>query len=348
VNADGGRDAGTLLDAFEVTRSRPANLRPEDDSLFSHEYRRSFGPTRIYTFRNVRLTADGVVIRKLRAASELRFVPQEQLGPRYVARSLARRTRRFDRDGERYVTAFNRWSANNYFHWTCDVLPRIYLARHLIEGATFVLPASHAVPFVEESLTAFEPKAIEYFGVDEVARFRELTVPGHIAVTGNYHEPTMRELAAFLERSLTTPRAVATDRARLVYVTRRNAKHRYVLNEDEVVAVLRRYGFEVVENEGMSFQEQVELYSGTRALVGIMGANLTNVLFMRPGSALLQLSRAGDASNHLYYALAAAKGVRFYYQWCPYVDAGFGIRWNVTVDPDELARNVEAMLGQTE
>lgn len=337
---------GVLLDAFEVTRPEPANLRPEDDALFRHEYRRSFGPTRVYTFRNVRLTADGVVIRGLRAAEELRYVPQERMGPRYVARSLARRVRRFERDGERYVTAFNRWSAGNYFHWTCDVLPRIYLARDAVEGATFVLPTSHAVPFVEESLAAFSPKAIEYFDVDEVARFRELTVPGHIALTGNYHEPTMRELAAFLERSLAR-RAAAADASRLVYVTRRNAQHRYVLNEDEVVAVLGRYGFEVVENEGLSFREQVELYAGTRALVGIMGANLTNVLFMRPGSALLQLSRAGDASNHLYYALAAAKGVGFYYQWCPYADAGFGIRWNITVDPDELARNVEAMLEAT-
>jgi capsular polysaccharide biosynthesis protein len=339
-----GRNAATLLDAFEVTRDEPANLRPEDDALFRHEYRRSFGPTRMYTFRNVRLTADGVVIHKRKAVPELRFVPQERLGLRYVARSLVRRARDFDREDERYVTAFNRWSANNYFHWTCDVLPRVYLARHVVEGATFVLPRSHAVPFTEESLRAFAPKTIEYFDVDEVARFRELTVPGHIAVTGNYHEPTMRELAGFLERSLADTRAAATERARLVYVTRRTAKHRYVVNEDDVVSLLEHYRFETVANEDLTFADQVRLYSRTKALVGIIGANLTNVLFMPAGSSLLQLSRAEDASNHLYYALAAAKGVHFFYQPCEYVDAGFGARWNLTVDLDELERNVEAML----
>jgi capsular polysaccharide biosynthesis protein len=339
-----GDERRRLLDAFTVRRDRPANLRPEDERLFRHEYERSFGPTDVFTLRNVHLTGDGVFIRGLRPLRELRYVPQEKMGPRYVARSLLRRRRRFDADGTRYVTAFNRWSPGNYFHWMCDVLPRVLLVRDVVEGATFVLPSSHAVHFVEDSLAPFAPAAVEFFSPDELAYFREVIVPGHIALTGNYHEPTMRALAEFLRRSLAGDTRAAPDDGPLVYVTRKSAQHRYVLNEAEVVDVVRGHGFEVVANEELSLAGQIALYSRARALIGIMGANLTNVLFMPPRSALLQLTRAGDASNHLYYALAEAMGVRFYYQQCAAVEGGFGIRWNLTVDANELDANIRALL----
>jgi capsular polysaccharide biosynthesis protein len=131
---------------------------------------------------------------------------------------------------------------------------------------------------------------------------------------------------------------------RRVYATRRQARHRYVANEDDVAALLESHGFETVENERLSLDEQIALYAETSILVGVMGANLTNVLFMEPRSAVLQLTRMGDASNHLYYSLASSKGVRFYYQQSLYVDAGWGIRWNLTVDLDELEANLTRIL----
>jgi len=334
--------SASLLDAFEVTRPKPENLRPEDDALFRHEYRRRFDRTDLHVLRDVLLTPEGVFVRRFRAVPELRYVPQEKMGPRYVAPKLLKRRRRFDTPGERYVTAFNRWSAGNYFHWTCDVLPRVYLAREHVEGGVFVLPESHRHAFVEESLEPFGAKRIEYFGPDEVASFAEVVVPGHIGITGNYHEPTMRQLARFLRGRLGVAEAPPD---RLVYVTRRGSQHRYVANEEELLPVLERHAFEVVVNEGLPFAEQVRLYSRVRALVGIMGANLANTLFMPAGGALLQLSRRGDAANHAYYSLASAKGVRFYYQQCDWVEAGYGIRWNLTVDPEELDRTLGVVLG---
>jgi capsular polysaccharide biosynthesis protein len=224
----------------------------------------------------------------------------------------------------------------------CDVLPRIYLARSYVEGSTLVLPSSHDVPFVERSVAPFGLAGIAFFEPRTIASVRDAVIPGHIATTGNYHEPTMRALATLLRRHVLGGDASAP--RRLVYVSRRRSAFRYVLNEDAVIEVVTRYGFEIVENEGLSFEEQVALYSETRFLIGIIGANLTNVMFMQPGGALLELAREGDAHNHLYWALAAAVGVRFGYQHCAYEDTREGDYWNLTVDPDLLARNIERML----
>jgi capsular polysaccharide biosynthesis protein len=333
-----------LLDGFHSVRPAPANLRREDEHLFRHEYERPFGPTDLYELRDVHVTADGVFVHGLRVVPELLYIPGEltQGRLRYAVKARLRPRARFDDPGARYFTAFNRWSPGNYFHWLGDVLPRVYLAREQVEGAVVVLPATHRVPFVESSLGPFRPARTAYFEPGRTAFFREVAVPGHVALTGNYHEPTMRELAGFLWESL----GARPTGGRLVYVTRRRAQHRFVLNEDDVITVVRRHGFEVVENEGLSFEGQVALYAGASAYVGIMGANLANVLFMPPRSALLELRRRDDASNHLFFSFAAAKGVDYYYQQCDWVEAGWGIRWNLTVDLDELDANLELMLGR--
>jgi capsular polysaccharide biosynthesis protein len=46
----------------------------------------------------------------------------------------------------------------------------------------------------------------------------------------------------------------------LIYISRANAKHRRVLNEDQVIKYLAKFGFNTVFLEDMSFREQVELF----------------------------------------------------------------------------------------
>ena len=332
-----------LLDPFTVERPAPANLAPGDDALFAHEYRRSFGPTELHVLHDVQLTSDGAFIRGLRVVPEVEFMPGVvKLGPRYVLGSLRRRRRLLVEPGGRYIAAFNCWSGNNYFHWMCDVLPRLYLIRDLVAGSTLVLPASHDVPFVAKTLAPLAPGRVVFFDPAETVTLREVTVPGHVAVTGNYHEPTMRGLAALLCAALGVEAGAGGGRR--IYVTRQKAAHRHVLNETDVVDLVRAYGFEIVANEDLSFEEQVELHAGTEALIGIIGANLTNIMFMPPGSSVLQLSRRDDAHNHCYYSLAAAAGVRFLYQHCDFEDTRPGDYWNLTVDLGLLEENLKQML----
>ena len=333
-----------LLEPFEVIRPRPANLRPEDNRLFEHEYRRRFAGTDLYALHDVLATSDGAFIKSGQTIQALRHAADETLsmGRLYSARhTFLSPRKRFDDESKTYVCAFNRWSATNYFHWMCDVLPRVYLARNTVDGCTFVLPANHTAPFISASLAPFRPASVEYFHRLCVAHFNDVIVPGHVAVSGNYHDETIRELSRFLVDAYDSP---GGDRSRRIYVTRRKASFRYIENESEVLDVVKRYGFDVVANEDLSFEEQVVLYSRTRFLVGIIGANLTNVMFMEPGAALLQFTRSDDAHNHSYYSLAAAKGVRFYYQHAPYVDTRPGEYWNLRIAIDALENNIEKML----
>lgn len=56
------------------------------------------------------------------------------------------------------------------------------------------------------------------------------------------------------------------------YVSRRFAKHRRVVNEDEVVAELKKLDFQIIEFEDMDLQQQLRLVSNAKLAVIPMGA----------------------------------------------------------------------------
>ena len=75
-----------------------------------------------------------------------------------------------------------------------------------------------------------------------------------------------------------------------LYVTRRNAVSRRLINEDDFVEKIRNvFEFRVIENESLSLKEQLIEYSNAEFVAGPHGAGLTNIIFSRNPRALLEL-----------------------------------------------------------
>ena len=69
-------------------------------------------------------------------------------------------------------------------------------------------------------------------------------------------------------------------------------KSRYIVNSDEVILALKnRFGGQVrqIAFEGLDFTEQVEAMSDVKLFVTPHGAGVTNIVFMPPGSALIEI-----------------------------------------------------------
>ena len=64
-----------------------------------------------------------------------------------------------------------------------------------------------------------------------------------------------------------------------LYVSRNRAKTRHLTNEAEIISVVERHGFVVVEPESLSFYQQIGLFRSARLVVGNCGAALTNTAF---------------------------------------------------------------------
>lgn len=180
------------------------------------------------------------------------------------------------------VAVVGAYLSNNYYHWLVDIVPRLRLLGDRLRTVDHVVvPASQ--PFQRDCLAAagvpmdrvIEPHRALHLIADEL--IVPSLVPRASAVTVDYLQGLFRG-----HRSESLP-------ARRLYATRSNMWRRRVANEDELVAALSPLGFESVVMDGLPVAEQARLFSEAEAVVGPNGSALANIVFIQPGSVLVEL-----------------------------------------------------------
>ncbi len=158
--------------------------------------------------------------------------------------------------------------------------------------------------------------------------------------------PTERDTAPARARG-TPSRGSASARVSLdhqegekIYISRRHAGKRRIVNEDEVCDVLRSFGFETICTEELSFEQQIRVCSRARYIVSNHGAGLTNTLFMKDGGNVLELRHETDRISNCYFTLSSALNLNYFYQTCAPVNDAHPHTADLIVDPKELTDNL--------
>lgn len=198
--------------------------------------------------------------------------------------------------------------SEGFAHWILEALPRLYsLAR---------VPTDEVRIAVAKPLNSWQRESLELLGVDISNvitlgnRYLEADVlyfPSFIGEPGNPHP----EACAWLREKLLGADQSAQARRR-IYITRRRALKRRVVNEDELEPILIDHGFEVIASEDLHFREEVRLFSQAEAIVSSHGAGLTNALFAPKGCKLLEFFDPNDVKAN-NYALANVLGDQYWY-----------------------------------
>lgn len=71
---------------------------------------------------------------------------------------------------------------------------------------------------------------------------------------------------------------------RRVFLTRSKTRGRFIYNLNELMPLVEKYGFELVDADSLSIEQQIRIFSETRYLIGIHGAGLTNMMFRYPAT----------------------------------------------------------------
>jgi hypothetical protein len=173
------------------------------------------------------------------------------------------------------------WHHNNW-HWSVDSLPQVRsLAVHM-QGRPLTLLMSREVGRVHrDSLEAILPEnfTLEYVDPREWFELETFVLPSHVSSRANgclppeYYEFIRSK--TFLSLGVQKPE-LATGR---YYISRSRAKHRRVLNERELLALLEPFGFKMIFMEDYNFAQQVELFQSAEAIVSPHGAGLGGILY---------------------------------------------------------------------
>lgn len=230
---------------------------------------------------------------------------------------------------------YDYWSVNNYYHWLVDVLPRLLLLREVAPGCALLMPSP--LPYYM-ALTA---KALGFSTFHLVpkltfARGVNLLMPGHTAPVGRQDRTLIRAVREELIQAL-GPKPVATG-GRRIYVSRSRQKNRRLLNEEQLLPLLAHHGFEVVYFEDLSLEQQIHLMQHTEVLMGVHGANMTNMLFLPEEATVLELMSTSGA-NLCYFNLAANLGLAYHVVPCSAIDGSADVSNNddVVVDLKTIA-----------
>ncbi|MEO1526619.1 MAG: glycosyltransferase family 61 protein [Planctomycetota bacterium] len=235
------------------------------------------------------------------------------------------------------------WSFG-YFHWICDALPRLEMvAREFdLSELTLVLPhKSKRFPFIAQSLAAFPLAETRVLGRFESALCREMVLPTHIATSGNYRPELMQALRA---RCWSHVGVNLNDKPNeRVFISRRRATRRRLINEADLQSVLANHGIQSVETDRMPWAEQVRLFASTRQLISTHGAGLTNMLFMPPGGDVIEIRDGVEPTTNCYLTLAGVCGHRIAYVYSTKQGTRSNHHADVTVDPSDLDRQLGRM-----
>lgn len=129
-------------------------------------------------------------------------------------------------------------------------------------------------------------------------RFSTLYVPSFHSQIGQSPQSV-----AWLRKRFGAPETAGSKR---IFVSRADALERRVVNENEVLDVLKPLGFESVILTGMTVKEQMDLFSHAEAVVMPHGAGCANMIFAGTGTKIIEFVPK-SYQHHMFWHVA---------KWC--------------------------------
>lgn len=170
-----------------------------------------------------------------------------------------------------FYFVFTNVGYTNYYHVLTELLPRL----------EFFLPFKGKMKLlVSESQPSFLKEAFALLGIGEhdiqvIKHGIEYSADAFVTIPWgmNFIPERFQFLKSKLGKKTSNPK-------KRLYISRKNETTRHILNEAEILPLLNSHGFERVETQNLSLDEQIQLFSKAEFVLGPHGAGLANSMWM--------------------------------------------------------------------
>ena len=247
---------------------------------------------------------------------------------------------------------FRGWH-HGYYHWFLDCLPRLLAAEHHRQrtGAEVkILVPAKLQPWLSESLLCMGWNSRTQIPADSNGRFNNIRPHRLIASSSHRHQhataapfdalspPTLKQIRTRLA-PMAQKAAAASLSTRRLFISRRGAISRRIINEDEIMPTLVRHGFSCIELERHSLSTQVALFAEATHSITMHGAGLTNLIHACGGS-LLELFARGHGIRPEYFQIAGINHMDYFFHVCDSINPSH----DVILDPGIVEEFLAATL----
>ncbi len=202
-----------------------------------------------------------------------------------------------------------------HYHWMTEVLYQFYdVLGDLPAEVRFLIP---------RAASAVQRQALEAFGIradqlveadpDECILFSDLWYASPVIRSGIHLPQVTRWVRERLLKHFMSGKASGVAKRKL-YITRQGATMRRVHNEADVLKLLTKHGYRMIDCAAMSLEDQIEAFAGAEEIIAPHGAGLVNLMFAPAGCRVLELFPAKMPLGGIcYWSLSAARDLDYTY-----------------------------------
>lgn len=236
-----------------------------------------------------------------------------------------------------------------YFHWCSDYLPRLQAAEVYADSTgkfPDVLIPPNPPSFVTESLNYMNVPDSNIIPWDA----DQMSVSTLLLPLSRHDSPKNLNCDRYSPRALQwvgdtilSNVNVSETESKRIFVTRRGAPTRRIVNEDEVIDVLSDFNIQPVNLSQMSLRRQIQLFHNSEVVVAPHGAGLINIIY---ADKLKILEIFGKKVIPIYYMLSTALGLDYRYMQSLNIQPTHEDLQgdNIIIDKTRFRRTLSAML----
>jgi hypothetical protein len=329
-----------ITPSISVTQNWPASFAEAD--ILDFEAERSYKTFDSYLkyYKNMWVSPDSVLYKNglLMKGSLPAKQYEKYYRFRYILKKILKSKKLTLQKEKKYLLATDLWSTG-HFHWIADILPKLLSIADKCKEYTLLLQdtpyiRSIAIHTIQKMKLPFQD--ILFMNENCLYKVQNLHFLTKLGASGHCHPGLIKSVRDLM-------RSDVESSGKRIYVSRSKAQYRRVLNEENLIALLKKHSFEIINAEDLDIEEQASIFSSAQVLISIHGAGLTNCIFMKPESKVVEIRRYENGPTNVgYWHLAESLGQQYYYyNGTPDSDQTIvGRGCNITVDLDDFEQKI--------
>lgn len=306
-----------ILEKENVNIKYPENIKKEHKNLFQKELNRSNPAAYVFYLKNIRfkkkmfpLIFNFQIISnflKLDSISRYKYIKKFFLLLYYFYFLISKKThsKTVINNG---IVIHDRHS-KNYFHWITDVLPKIILAKQkkLLEDKVIILPSFNS-KFQLDSLKKITKNIVYKNTSSRDLMVKNLLYISDLHVSGYPRKTYLKKMQSiFVGNSNFNKKPIK------IYISRSNSDRRRLSNERELIKILKKKNFRILQMEKIKFYDQIKYCSRASLIISLHGAGLTNLIWMKKKTKLIEIRGSEDKNLNPYFVMCKHLGIKYYY-----------------------------------
>ncbi len=233
----------------------------------------------------------------------------------------------------------SKWAGRNYYHWLIDCLANLARLVEIAGGRPLTLLVPKALP--EQWNAPLEFLLPDHFTLRRASGWVQaerclMPSPGHLRPAAWLPEKELNFLRENVFRHYGLDPEPSGDRR--IFISRAGAGSRRLVNEAELEAMLKPLGFETVQLETLTFEQQVRLFHGAAIVAGVHGAGFANLIFAGRTRVLELFPRGNFKPMYFFLSTCLRQDYRFLHGGSPSLATDF------FVDAPRLRDEIETLL----